>query len=245
MTLLGRHFRIGVAFLRRAEAVHSTLGKKRRLMAVNSRSAGTGLWHFAGQGLLVFLALVTLTLPGCGGCRKPTKADEAKKKKDEEAKKEKPKPKPDFERLELAAQPSERKNPLKAIKPGHWMAATIQTKANNFDFSGELDTAPTDSQGNLLDLKRTPFRLTTSRPAMLPKGQDRRLEVSLFVPGGGTRELGHHAPARPQHGREAKRETEVFAHMPGYQYFMLGLVSEPDRYRWLKVINSVRPPGTA
>ncbi len=31
--------------------------------------------------------------------------------------------------------------------------------------------------------------------------------------------------------------------MPGYQYFLLGLVSEPDRYHWLKVINSVHPPS--
>ncbi len=211
-------------------------------MAVNSRTAEFRAWRFVARGLLVFLAILTLTLPGCGGCSKPTKADAEKKKKEEEAKKEKPKPKPDFERLELTAQPSEPKTPLKAIKPGHWMAATVRTKANNFDFSGELDTAPTDSQGNLLDLERTPFRLTTSRPAVLPKGQNRRLEVSLFVPGGGTKSwVTTHLRDR-QSGREAKRESEVFNHMPGYQYFLLGLVHEPDRYRWLKVINSVNPP---
>ncbi len=216
-------------------------------MSVTSRSAGAARWRSCCRALCALLALAMLSLPGCGGCSKANKVDESKaakekekKKKEEEAKKEKPKL--DFERLELAIEPSEPKNPLKAIKPGHWMAASIQTRANNFDFSGELDTAATDSRGNLLDLERTPFRLATSRSAVLPKGQTRRMEVSLFVPSGGMRSwVTTHLRDRGS-GREARRETEVFNHMPAYQYFLLGLVGEPDRYRWLKVINSVRPP---
>ncbi len=202
-------------------------------------------WRVCGQGLLLLLALTTLTLPGCGGC-KPDKVDEAKekekKKKEEEAKK-KEKPKPDFERLELAIQPSDPKIPLKFIKPGHWMAATLQTKANNFDFNGELDMAATDARGNLLDLERTPFRMSTARSAVLPKGQNRRMELSLYIPSGGQRSWVTTQLRDRASLREIRRETEIFNHMPAYQYYLLALASEPDRYRWLKVINSVQPPS--
>jgi hypothetical protein len=217
------------------------------MMAANIRSAGIAALRCWCTGGAVFLAVAVLTLPGCGGCRQAAKpaTDKEKEKLAEEARKKKPPPKPDFERLELSAQPGRRKGPTKAIKPGHWVAASVQTKANNFDWNGELDTAATDAQGKLLDLEKTPFRLTTTRPALLPKGQNRRLEVALFVPAGGGRTrswITSHLRDR-RSGRDVKSpETEPFAHMPGYQYFLLGMVAQPDRYAFLKVINSVRPP---
>ena len=133
---------------------------------------------------LVLLAVVALALPGCEGCRQTDSIDE---KKPAAAK---TKPKPDFERLRLAAQPGEGRSPTKSIKPGHWTSATVETRANNFDFRGELDLAATDTRGNLVDLEGTPFRLTTSRSAVLPKGQDRRLDAFLLCRAAPAREPG-------------------------------------------------------
>ena len=101
--------------------------------------------------LFAVLAGFTAALPGCGGCTKsPTTTSAKKKKEDEEEKKKKKKkklekPKPNFEPIQVRMLPSNDptltdKTPRMHIKPGHWVVVNESTKANNFDFVGELTT---------------------------------------------------------------------------------------------------------
>ncbi len=69
------------------------------------------------------------------------------------------------------------------IKPGHWSVGVLEAKANNFDFLGRLDAyVKQTAEGTAVDLPRTPYQLQIARPAVLPKGQPKRLEFPLFVP---------------------------------------------------------------
>jgi hypothetical protein len=125
----------------------------------------------AARGLILFaMLLLAPCWPGCSGCGGGAAADPkaASKEKPEEAKNEKPKE--DFELSGLLVLPHEDR-PSQLVKPGHWSTATQETKANNFDFRGEFEAEVVDPNGAPLDLPGTPLYVTTSRPALLPKGQ--------------------------------------------------------------------------
>ena len=89
--------------------------------------------------LLVCLGLaIVVSVPGCGGCLRQDPLAK-KKKEDEEKKKKKIKPKPDFEpNLRLRVQPHDPGESRNLIKAGHWMSATQEAKANNYNFQAEL-----------------------------------------------------------------------------------------------------------
>jgi len=131
------------------------------------------------------LALVSWS--GCGGCRSDPDAEaqqeteEGKKKEDEEKRKQEEK-KPDFSVDSILVQPSSVKNPAMHIKPGHWVQATQAITANHFDFVGRLEASVVNSKGEPFELNRTPYRLTSLRPAALPKGSQKFLEVTFFIP---------------------------------------------------------------
>ena len=135
----------------------------------------------------------------------------------------------------------------RAIKPGHWTGVLLQTKANNFDFSGELTSTPHDNRQSPIDLERNAFQLVTSRQAALPKAQGKTLETLFFAP----------QPSAPttrattwmsnrlfnrQRGGEEYQEAELLQHMPAYQYYLYVLSKDPNRYRYLKVLDCVHPP---
>ena len=100
--------------------------------------------------LLALLLASTIALPGCSGCWGTTTSADAKKKEEEEKEKDAKrkkleKPKDDFEPLAVRMLPSRDptpadKQPLLQVKAGHWIAVQETTKANNFDFQGELAT---------------------------------------------------------------------------------------------------------
>ena len=127
--------------------------------------------------LLIICLSATLALPGCGGCSSEmSDADReaAAEKLKEELKKEHEKPKPDFEPVKLRVIPQktdEKDVQRKLVKPGHWTAAVEETKANNFDFVGQLYAETrADASGKPLDLEHLPYRLAITRPAPLGKG---------------------------------------------------------------------------
>ena len=128
----------------------------------------------------LLIALLCLSAPGCRGCRSdlPEGRDLEKQGKKPE------KPKPDFEQLKFAVVPNDKKSPPRFIKPGHWTSITYEALANNFDFSGRLRTESVDGTNNPIPLPGTPFQFATTRPALLPKGQKKLLETTLFVPQG-------------------------------------------------------------
>src|SRR5215207_10946341 len=122
--------------------------------------------------LLVISALFTVAIPGCGGCWSSTqtaaqkkKAEEEKKEKEKEDKKKKKKEKPleDFTLGRVLVQPSEVKKgsaDINYVKRGHWVAATQQMRANNFDVEAELRSMTADSSsGTPFDVEHTNYTL--------------------------------------------------------------------------------------
>jgi len=192
-----------------------------------------------------------VTVPGCGGCLKRDPL--AKKKELEEAeKKKKKKPKPDFAppgRLQI--QPRDPTVNQNLVKAGHWMTATQEMKANNFDFKGELDSASTKRGGEPFEIQNTTFRMRMSRPASLPKGQAKHFESLYFVPSLPSQEQGYEGSrivwlqnklrAR-RGGREILSSAQPTTAMPHYQYFFVVLSDDPDRYGYLKRMQTVMPP---
>ena len=165
--------------------------------------------------LLLFVLICLIAVPGCGGCwgGKSSPTAKAKKKKDEKAKDEEElltelekkrkkkleeKPKDDFEPLAVRMLPSNDpspslKQPPVYVKPGHWIAVSETAKTNNFDFPGELATFVEQQATNEpLDVEDTTIGSASWCPAILPKGQTKRIEGMFYVPrreGGARRRL--------------------------------------------------------
>jgi len=208
------------------------------------------------MALAVCLGLTAIAaLPGCGGCRRETAAEkkkreeEEKKKKEEEKKKKKEKPKPDFVGDSLKVQPYDDSNDRAAVKSGHWVSATQRLKANNFNFQGELHSATVSGTGKPIDLERTPYRIAMTRPASLPKEQEKHFETSHYVPRQPNRQDNNMSMLRIQsrlRQRGSSREvwsrdplTEV---MPAHQFFLVVLAGNADSYGYLKQLDSIAPP---
>jgi hypothetical protein len=199
--------------------------------------------------LCAFVGLfVVVLLTGCGS--PPPGAA----KQDMDKAKQKEKLKAPFDTFRVYAEPNERSftdkkqkdagRIIQAIKPGHWVNLLVETKANNFDFDGELTTAPLDGQQHPALLERNRFSVVMTRGVTLAKGQPKTLESIVYPPRSAhmstivsnrldDRRRGEQSPAFP----------EVLSHMPDYQYFMIVLSKDANRYRGLKSLEAVRPLG--
>lgn len=201
---------------------------------------------------LLLAALALLFLATSPGCSSKT-AEEAKAELEKLKKKEKPKP--PFDRFIAFTEPNEKSSldpedkenqvVTRAVKPGHWTNVLVQTRANNFDFGGIMTLEAFNSQARPLDLDpRNPFRMMSTRPAALAKGQRKSLE-SLFYPPRGSNQTWMATRLRNrQGGAETPDQIELLPHMPGYQYYMFVLARDATRYRYLRVLDSVKMPDT-
>jgi hypothetical protein len=168
----------------------------------------------------------------------------------EKKKKEKEKPKEDFEFKPPIIVPGDAEDIRSFVKPGHWVTTRHLIKANNFDFQAELQTSATDSSGQILEVEHTPFQLTASRPAALPKGQEKVFETTYFIPVVRqtddmiVKSVWLHRELRAARGGRLVKEDvrQGTVAMPLYQYFFLVLSSEPSRYGYLKSLNSFSSP---
>lgn len=183
------------------------------------------------------LAALLLAIPGCGGCAsqpkeiEPEKAAEARTKAEAERRERE---KPPFEVENLWIQP----NSLaieQSVKPGHWTSATLTALANRDDFSGLLAVEP-------LDLPQAPFRLGTTRPLVLSKGQRKTAETLFFLPVGFSRQQVA-TQLTTNRGGELTKTGHRLRVIPEQQYFFVVLAGEPDRYRYLRDLDSVRAPS--
>lgn len=198
--------------------------------------------------LLCLSLLVAAAVPGCGGCA--PEQDPAAQNNDEQAKKKKKeKPKRDFEVASLRVEPYDVDAPgaRNQVKPGHWLAAHVRMKANNFDFHAELETATVDNHGVPLAIEYTPYRMTISRPAALPKGQVKHFESTYYVPRrpAGTRGAWLQSKLRSAGGgREvpSASQMQLTTRMPDYQYYLVVLAASPERYGYLHHLPSIAPP---
>jgi hypothetical protein len=191
----------------------------------------------------LILAAVVM-LPGCSGCRQDPLVDRSKKELEKEKKKKKPKE--DFEFKLARTVPADETIAAPLVKPGHWVTVAHEVKANNFNFNADLRTTSTDRNERPLFIEDTAFTLSSSRPAPLPKGQDKRFETTYFIPRAAadeTKSMGLHRELRAATGgRLLKKDWQPVSDMAGYQYFLLVLASEPDSYGYLKRLTSVSSP---
>ncbi|HEY2894310.1 MAG TPA: hypothetical protein VGJ16_08860, partial [Pirellulales bacterium] len=165
-----------------------------------------------------------------------------------------PKPKPPFDTFRVYSEPNEKsftdpkakdgRRIVQAIKPNHWANLLVETKANQFDFTGTLVSAALDSQQRPIPLERSSFSLATERAASLPKGQRKSMEALVFPSRSRhtTTQVSNRLETS-QHVDESPAYGDTLSHMPSYQYFMLVLAREPGRYRYLKLLDSVRSRG--
>lgn len=209
-----------------------------------------GAWRTAAaaKARVALVALLMLALPGCRGCFRSDEDPEAEKHAEKLRQKEKPQP--DFELGRLQILLRDEGSTRNLVKPGHWMTATQAMTANNFDFHAELESAATDRNRLPVPVQNTAFRLTAARPVVLPKGQTRVLETTFFVPdlppddelsGPATIWLRSTLRAR-RGGRQVEGADEPATAMPAYQYFFVVLADTPERYAYLKRLDSIAPP---
>jgi hypothetical protein len=178
--------------------------------------------------LLAVLAAALVATGGCGGDSEDDPQQQAAKKKKEE-------PKPDFEVGRLMTQPNSLDMAESSFKPGHWTSATLEVTSNARDFKGELTTEPFELDG-------MPFDMGSSRPALLPKGQKKYLELTFYIPPG---KVGSRISTRllsSRWGGEVAAGAQPTFRMPEHQFYFVVLARSPDRYAFLKVLDSVRPP---
>jgi hypothetical protein len=199
-----------------------------------SKTRGAGFIGLRSCGVLT-LGLILLSLGGCGGCRDEAIDQDDGKKPERQL--------PDFESLRLSARPSDATQKEVCLKPGHWTSASLDLRANHFDFRGELSNTILTEQGLPLALGGTSYSLETSRSAVLPKGQARSAEVTLFCPQRSTRpQIASRLTAGLSHGTVFDTRHPV-AWLREHQHYFVVLAREPDSYQFLGSLDSIRSPG--
>jgi len=208
--------------------------------------------------LFTVLGAFVLSLPGCGGCTQKPTPTAKKKKEDEEAEKKKKKkrdlekPKPNFEPIQVRTLPSNdrtqtNQNPAMHIKPGHWVALTATTKANNFDFSGDL-TSYVEDRGTTvpkpMEIAHTNSRLSVWRPASLPKGQVKNFETLAFI-ARRPQDAGLTYPLRSElrgiRGGSLQEAANILPRaLKDHQFVIVVLASNPASYSTIDKLNSVK-----
>jgi hypothetical protein len=196
-------------------------------------------------GWILWLCLAPAVV-GCRGCRTddPLTAEEREAKTQELKQKEKEKP--DFQFIKYAVQPggtegAEERSEV-YVKPGHWTGATLRSRANNFDFRGELLSEAHDQAARPVPLDEVPFHLRTTRPVILPKGQQRLLEFSFFTPVETRSKTISTRLLTGPGGRPVYTESQVLRAMPPHQYYLLVLAVNPNSYSFIRRLDSVTAP---
>ena len=210
--------------------------------------------------LLIIFAIFLGGLPGCSGCRQAT--DEQKKAAEEKKKKEK-KPKDPLEVKHPESEPSDHEAAICWYKPGHWTSVTLDAKANNFDVVGQLRVSLSDRDGQEIPLLGQPYSLVESRDVALPKGQQKVLHSTLFVPVQYQEPVAGDPFSMPNplqsatatlpkavnatymiSGRGGKwiESPWPLARMPSYQYHFVVLSQTPEKYVSLRTKPSIKPP---
>ncbi|MEO8494994.1 MAG: hypothetical protein ABI614_07980 [Planctomycetota bacterium] len=186
-------------------------------------------------------------LTGCRGCNNDPLVERDKKLEDEEKKKKKPIE--DFEFQLAHTVPADDTLATPIAKPGHWVMVAHDLKSNNRNVQAELHTMATDRNEKPIFVDDTPFMLSSSRPAALPKGQEKRFETPYFIPRSAAddeaKTVGLHRELRAApSGNLLKKDWQPVLNMEGYQYFFMVLAADPDRYGYLKRLPSVAAPSS-
>ena len=159
------------------------------------------------------------------------------KEKDEAAKQKEVDPR--VERMVI--QPGEPKSDVQAVKPGHWVTGTERMRAMYQDFVGTLDTTVVNGRGEPYPVDATPYVLESTRPVALSKGQPKDIETTFLVPQVARAIQVRNEMVERGFGRSMRSQLPV-TRMPSYQYYFVVLAEEPNRYAFVKTLDSVTVP---
>ncbi len=195
---------------------------------------------------VLVLAGTLATLPGCGGCRKSDDAvKSAEQKKKELAAKKKKKKKPEYEFGELETLPSDDSINRNYVKPGHAVTAWVPTLANYNDLRANFETSVTDVGRHPILIRDTNYYLVMSRPAVLPKAQRKFLESTFFIPQESGKDSSNlflqYTLRSVRGGRVVHEDSQITRAMPANQYILAVMSTNPNRYGYLKQLESVQP----
>ncbi|HEY5314330.1 MAG TPA: hypothetical protein VIK18_17485, partial [Pirellulales bacterium] len=127
------------------------------------------------------------------------------------------------------------------LKRGHWSSTDLEAIANRSDARGQLTAQLFDTPAVPTDVGLTPFYVEFGRPVVLPKGQLRQLEASLFCPAYTAPKQAVSRMADDQ-GRELFSTRSPVSLLARHQWYFIVLAREPDRYRFLPDLESIRAP---
>ena len=203
--------------------------------SVEARRPVCSLLHWTV--LIIWLLLICVTLPGCGGGWQSLTGGS------QEDAEEKEKEKKPFEIDRPTIQPSDDTTKIYYVKPGHWSSVVQTMKANDDDFHGELNSAPTDRNSAALPIDRTAYRMMSTRPVAMPKGQTKHFEQVYYIPNQHTKNPFLQSSLRRRRGGGiVQTSMELSSLMKPHQFYFVVLTRVPETYGFLKQIDSVRPP---
>ncbi len=198
--------------------------------------------------ILICLPLVA----GCDGCRFTRPPDEEAKQNGEQQ--------PPFTSRAADAYPASRPDvrsggsPNGSVKPGHWTSARLSMRSNRDDRRGVVQTRTEvgDSQNNLdenprRDASESPFSnsFLVRRPAVLPKGQMRRLETRFLAPSRGSQMIDNVILDGQFLGHDSNARFDLrparFAAMAPQTYFLVILTQHPERFTRWQTADWIRP----
>ena len=193
---------------------------------------------------LLILAFSCLPLlVGCEGCRRGDEVDEDPAQQT---------PLQDFTAGPALAFPADAIPARSGIKPGHWLTASQGIKSNNSDVRGELRSSSTIPPAATLDAGPDvggsldhSAAISSLRPVVLPKGQNRRFQYRLLAPRAipGDRKTALLDSRLVSSGRALLYDvaSQPISLMSSEEYFFVVLTTRPERFAKLMVADWVRP----
>ena len=189
----------------------------------------------------VVLSSFILLFAGCGGCTEEDPQTASQADDDKEKAKE------NYDHEPPVVFPGNYTDEIRTnrTKLGHWVTADVRMIANNFNARGELIAQPYNGR---LDqpshVPRTNYFERTVRPASLPQGEWRNLEMSLYLPkNNGLKNTTVDFNFRKDANSRASypmRFTRMA--MQNFQQHMVILTNRPDAYLFVEALDSVVIP---
>lgn len=191
--------------------------------------------------LLVLGGLSVIAWRGCGlsGAQSAAQAEaEEKRKQEEEAEKQKQiDPKPG----RFLVLPGDPEVAIPPVKPGHWVTSTQRQTAVYQDFVGQSQLSVVNGQNEIYPVPGTPLAVRATRPVALFKGRPKDIENTFLVPDV-NRSVQVATELTKRGFGDSIRQRVGTLRMPSYQYQFVILAKEPNRYGFVKTLDSVEVP---
>lgn len=209
-------------------------------MVASTDSSAVGvLGRQTGVGRLSLLAMLLgmLLLVVGGGCG--LEQNESSQDSDE-------RPKGDFVTKPAVIYPGIFKDEAQnnRTKPGHWVLGSYRVTANNFDATGRMLASGMSSLNKVALLGNTNYFAESARPFSLTTGQEKNLEVVLFLPRLDESRTSSRVRFSLQgpSGLEMVGGIESSLFLKPHQFHFLILAGEQDKYSYVRALDCTQLP---